>query len=134
MRRDGFSVMEALVAIAVIAAAMIPLFELQRSLANSTARLQATAARLDVEASALAYLQAIDPIGQPEGELVISEWTLTWQSELIASEPFADGYLGAGLYDISLYQINAELTLGEVSRPISLRRVAWLQSRSPLDF
>ena len=132
--RPGFSVMEALVAIAIIAITMIPLFELQRSLSQSTARLQTTAERLDVEASALAFLQVVDPVAQPTGRLEIGAWTLDWDSQLVSMEADGDGYLGPGLYSIYLYDIEAQLTRGGSQQNLVIRRVAWLQTRNPLDF
>jgi hypothetical protein len=132
--RAGFSIMEALVAIAIIAIATIPLFELQRSLARSTARLQTTTERLDVEASALSFLQVVDPIAQPTGRLEIGAWNLAWAAEPIATEINADGYLGPGIYSIYLYEIEAELTRGSIQRTFTVRRLAWQQSRNPLDF
>lgn len=132
--RPGFSVMEALAAIAIIAITMIPLFELQRSLSQSTARLQVTAERLDVEASALAFLQVIDPVAEPTGRLEIGAWTLSWESQLVAMEADADGYLGPGLYSIYLYDIDAQLTRGDSQQDLVIRRVAWRQTRNPLDF
>lgn len=132
--RAGFSVMEALVAIAIIAIAMIPLFELQRSLAQSTARLQTTTERLDIEASALAFLQVVDPLAEPSGSLEIGAWTLIWDSQLIATEANADGYLGAGLYSVYLYDIEAELARGSTQYEFTIRRLAWRQTRNPFDF
>lgn len=132
MTRAGFSIMETLVAIALLAIAVIPLYALNQTLAQSAARLQTTTALLEAEESALAYLQAIDPVLEPEGELVLGEWRLSWTTQPVAIEQNADGYLGPGLYSVGLYEISATLERGERRRSFTLRRVSWVQSRDPL--
>jgi general secretion pathway protein I len=131
--RPGFSVMETLVSVALLAIAVIPLYALQQTLADSAARLQTTAAALEAEESALALLQAIDPIAEPDGEMMLGEWRLTWTSTKLAYEANADGFYGQGLYAIGLYEIEARLERNGAEREFTLRRVGWVRLRDPLD-
>jgi len=126
--------METLVAIALLALAIIPLYSFQQTLADSAARLQGAAAALEAEESALAYLQAIDPIAEPEGEFLLGEWRLSWSSREIASEAPANGYLGSSYYRISLVEISAKLEKDSLERTFILRRVAWVQIIDPFSF
>jgi general secretion pathway protein I len=130
--RPGFSVMETLVAVALLAIAVIPLYAFQQALADSAARLQTTAMALEAEESALALLQAIDPIAEPEGEMMLGEWRLTWTSTELAYNPDAEGVFGRGLYAIGLYEIRAELERNGTVRSFTLRRVGWRRVRDPL--
>lgn len=132
--RAGFSVMETLVAMALLAVAFIPLYSLMQTLADGADRIQNTAGRLAIEESALAILETFDPIAEPEGERMLGEWRLTWTSELVASERPATGYLGTSIYQVSLFDVTATLQRGTRVRTIEMCRVGWVQVTNPLDF
>ena len=130
--RPGFSVMETLVAVALLAIAILPLYAFQQTLANTAARLQTASALLDAQESALAVLQTIDPVAQPAGEMDLGDWRLSWQSRLLAGEQPADGYLGTSIWAVGLYEIDATLERGATRRTFQIRRVGWVQVRDPI--
>ena len=84
--RPGFSVMETLVAVALLAIAILPLYAFQQTLADTAARLQTASALLDAQESALAVLQTIDPIAEPQGEMDLGEWRLSWESRELVEQ------------------------------------------------
>ncbi|WP_306017371.1 hypothetical protein [Oceanicaulis sp. MMSF_3324] len=126
--------METLVAIALLAIAVIPLYAFQQTLANTAARLQTASELLDAQESALAVLQTIDPIAQPSGEMDLGEWRLSWQSRELASERPADGFLGNSIWGVGLYEIDATLERGDTRHEIRFRRTGWVQVRDPVRF
>ena len=130
--RPGFSVMETLVAVALLAIAIIPLYAFQQTLANTAARLQTASDLLDAQESALAILQTIDPVAQPSGEMQIGEWRLSWDSEEVVSESPANGYLGSSIWQVGLYEVEASLERGDIRRDLTIRRVGWVQVRDPV--
>ena len=132
--RPGFSVMETLVAVALLAIAILPLYAFQQTLADTAARLQTASALLDAQESALAVLQTIDPIAEPQGEMDLGEWRLSWESRELVSEQPADGYLGSSIWGVGLYEINATLERGETRHEMNFRRVAWVQVVEPARF
>ena len=132
--RPGFSVMETLVAVALLAIAIIPLYAFQQTLANTSARLQTASALLDAQESALAVLQSVDLIAQPSGEMDLGEWRLSWQSRELASEQPADGFLGSSIWGVGLYEVEATLERGSSRHDFQIRRVAWVQVRDPSQF
>ncbi len=132
--RAGFSVMETLVAVALLAIAIIPLYAFQQTLANAAQRLQTASDLLDAQESALAILQTMDPVAQPAGEMDLGEWRLSWESRELASEQPADGYLGTSIWGITLYEVDATLERGATRHAFSIRRVGWIQVRDPSQF
>jgi Tfp pilus assembly protein PilV len=132
--RPGFSVMETLVAVALLAIAIIPLYAFQQTLANTAARLQTASDLLDAQESALAVLQTIDPIAQPSGDMQLGDWRLSWESRELASESPADGYLGVSIWRVALFEINATLERENTQRNFTIRRVGWVQVRDPTGF
>lgn len=127
--RDGFSVMETLVAVALLSIAIIPLYRFQQTLSQTALRLQETAVLLEAEQSALAIMQSIDPIAEPEGELLLGDWRLTWSAQELAREERADGYLGSSAFQISLYEVTGTLQKGPLTRTLSVRQVAWVRNQ-----
>ena len=132
--RHGFSVMETLVAVALLAIAIIPLYAFQQTLAGAATRLQTASALLDAQESALAVLQTIDVMAEPEGEMDLGDWRLRWQSRELISEQPADGYLGSSIWGVGLYEVTATLERGETRHEMTVRRVAWVQVRDPVRF
>lgn len=132
--RPGFSVMETLVAVALLAIAVIPLYAFQQTLAGTAVRLQNASDLLDAQESALAVLQTIDPHSEPQGEMDLGDWQLSWSARELASEHPADGYLGSSIWGVGLYEINATLERGETRHDMSFRRVGWVQVRDPARF
>ena len=132
--RQGFSIMETLVAIAILALTILPLYSFQQTLADTAARLQSAASLMTAQESALAVLQSIDPVSQPSGEMQLGEWRLTWESRELAAERPADGYLGTSIWGVGLYEITARLESGDRSQQFSIRQVGWEQVRDPLQF
>ena len=126
--------METLVAVALLAIAIIPLYAFQQALANTAARLQSASALLDAQDSALAVLQTIDLIAEPEGEMDLGVWSLSWTSHELASESPANGYLGSSIWGIGLYEVDATLEGQGVEHAFQFRRVAWVQVTEPIRF
>lgn len=132
--REGFSVMETLVAMALLAIAVIPLYALLQTLADGAARIETASDMLEVEENALAILETFDPMAEPNGERMLGEWRLSWTSELVASERPATGYMGVSIYQLSLFDVTATLQREERVRTIELRRAGWVQVTDPLTF
>lgn len=129
--RDGLSVMETLVAVALIAIALAPLYQLQRTLADASIQLEDTAQRLEAEESALDFIAAINPMERPEGELDLGQWSMRWESRVIDEERPADGYVGGFAFDVALYEVTVTLERQGRARELKLRRLGW--SRRPVD-
>lgn len=132
-RPAGFSLLEAIVALAIVASAGLALFaainqSIQMVRRAETARLQDSARR-----NALAWLETVNPGQQPEGEKQLGELALAWRSEPI--EPPRDatmGYLQAGLFRVGLYDMTVDLRIeGQPATSFHLRKVGYLQVRQP---
>lgn len=131
--QGGFTLLEAVVALTILASAGLALYASLNSsliMVDRAARSQ----RTDVAVmNALAWLETINPMLTPEAEENLGEYQLRWRAELI--EPVRQGetgYLQPGHYDIGLYRVRAELWLdGERAREFEVRRVGYRQMRYP---
>ena len=121
----GFSVIEALAAIALLSIAMLPLFELQRTLSQSAIRLEQATADLDAQQSALSLISALNPMEMPEGEENLGAWTVSWTSELITGEAPADGYAGSSNFAVNLYDVTVQVRRADRTREFTVRKLGW---------
>ncbi|MEO1039965.1 MAG: prepilin-type N-terminal cleavage/methylation domain-containing protein [Pseudomonadota bacterium] len=129
-RRAGFSVIEVLASVALLAIALVPLFQLQSALAEAAVRLELAAEIAEMEESALALISAVNPIEQNEGADQLGDWSMRWRAEPVTEEVFADGYLGQSNFNIALFEITVTLERGDTRRQFAVRQLGWRVVRS----
>lgn len=132
--RPGFSVVEVLAAIALISVAMIPLYQLQRALADAAFRLEQAAMTLEARENALAWLETVNPQLQPRGEVNVGGWLISWNAEPVATVPIARGYLGESIHSVGLYEVEVVVSRDGRSERFAVRKIGWEQVRDPLGF
>ena len=80
----GFSTLEAIVALAILATGMLPLLTLQSQLTQSAARMEHQADIVQARNVAVTYLSLVNPADAPTGEEALGGgWKLSWQSYAI---------------------------------------------------
>lgn len=110
-RTAGFTLIEALVAIAIIGMALMPLLDLFGGTANALLAAKNSSLRSQVQLNAVEFLDAVNPMIRPQGESRLGRGTIRWTAEPIA--PPVDGmeYGNArpGLYSIGLYDVRVSV-------------------------
>lgn len=135
MRRSdaGFTLLEAIVALAILAAGTMALFAALNGALRAIERAEA-AARLDTATeNAVALLEVVNPMARPEGEAPLGEFELRWRATVVAGpQDVLTGWFQSGLHEVALYRIDAELWRGAVLEGrFELRRAGWRQVRQP---
>ncbi|UPT61159.1 MAG: hypothetical protein M0D54_11890 [Hyphomonadaceae bacterium JAD_PAG50586_4] len=101
----GFTTLEVIAAIAIIAIALVPIMTLQGELARHQARLTQVQDRATATHNSLALLRDINPMATPAGQRRLDERTiLTWTS--VAISPARRTVNPAG-FDAQLYRVSA---------------------------
>ncbi len=111
--RDGFSVMEALAAAALLAAAMIPIYDMIAALHHAGLRLGQAAEAPFIEETALTLLDGREPYGSQrssEGSLTIRGWQVSWRRGPVSAEQTAGAAYGLEMSDIWLEELDLVLT------------------------
>lgn len=132
-RVRGFTLLEAIVALAILAAAGMAVFAAMSGSMQMLGRAE-QARELDAAVrNALAWSEQINPMEQTRGERPLGAFELRWQAEQIeAPRDNATGYLVPGLYQVGLYRLRLELWReGVLAREVTLRRVGYRQVRKP---
>ena len=128
----GFTLLEAVVAMAIFAAAGMALYALFNTNLTSLGRAQDVTAQLPTVYRAMEYLSAIDPAQQPTGQIELDGYAVTWSSRLM--EPVRESQTAQGFrgyHELGLYEVTFDMNrLDEVIashqlRVISQRQVRW---------
>jgi len=129
----GFSLLEAIVALTILATVGMALFAAMSQSTQMVARAEDVRLADSALRNAVAWMASVNPAETPQGERQLGEVTLRWSSELV--EPMHDamtGYLQPGLYQVGLYDVRLELTRdGSPLVEATIRRAGYRQVREP---
>ncbi len=123
----GFSLLEALVAVAIIAAALLPLLALQGQLTRTVLAVERAGAGAEDMTSALSYLRTLNPTMKPEGTEQLGGAVLSWTAQPVSEErPALDQGGGPGRFMMQLYDIDAAIAYDDGRRvEFSVRALGW---------
>lgn len=132
-RQWGVSLLEAIVALAILSAAGLALFAAMNQSVQMVAR--AEQARLQDAAmrDALGWAELINPMEQRQGVRTLGGYEVRWNSDPIEPErDGSNGYMRPGLYRIGLYRVNVQIwRSGRLQGELTIRRAGWKQVRKP---
>ncbi len=125
--QTGFSLLESLVAVTLIAAAFLPLLALQGQLTRTVVAIERAETNVKDMASALSYLRAMNPMKTPQGAEKIGDATLTWTARPVSDErPALDQGGAPGRFMLQLYDIDGALIYEDGRRAdFTLRAMGW---------
>ena len=132
-RNAGFALLEAIVALAILAAAGLALFAALTQSLQMVDRADSARERVQLTRNVLAMIDTINPMERPTGSTQIGEYVLTWRATALEPpQDGANGTLAPGLYQIGLYRMDCEISLrGKRVQSLSLRQAGYRQVRQP---
>ena len=135
-RQDGFSILEAIVAMAILAIAFIPFVQLQGQLIRSVESFDRADIRMLANDNALAFLRERNFLLQESGQIQLGDIILKWDSDVLKPARRVYDKGGAyGRFEITLYDVEAALMFPDgASETLSLRGLGWKPLRSVIDF
>ncbi len=132
----GFTLLEAIVAIALLGALMVPLYSLMSRNLDGLFRVGEANLRSEVTLNALALLDTINPMERPEGDVSLGSYVVRWKSTAMTLPIDGVGYpAGQSLYQVAMFRTNAEVLRIERGGRVDpwfafeLRQVGWKQVR-----
>lgn len=136
-RRPGFSTLEALAAVAIVAIALTPLIALQSYVARTHLRHDQIYERTRLQRNAFALLRDLNPSTQPEGAIELEAGVrMSWVSRAKTAPTLVAGYpIGDGEFDVTLFEVQVliENARGEEKARFAIDRVGW-QPRGSAGF
>jgi len=136
LKQKGFTVLEAIVALILLATIGMALFSWINTNFISLHRIQQAQYRNDAIRNALAFIKTVNPLENPEGEETLGIHTFRWQSEAVKLPK--DGISasgGIGLFQVALYDVKMEVSnQNEILARFTVRQVGYRQVRELPDF
>ena len=103
-RSRGFSLLEALVALVILASAGWALFDWVNASIVALGRVEQANARSAASANTLEFMQSINPMLRPEGEMDLGDYRIAWRASAIASPIDGSDYpRGRSAFQLALY-------------------------------
>ena len=131
MRRGdaGFSLIEALVALAIAAMALAAVFALQRQLAEGEQRHTRTLQLVALQKNALALTRDLNPTAEPTGAIRLAGGqTVRWSSQPLTAPRTNTGLpTGEGAFEVRLYRVRVDIAdaSGKSLGGLDFDRVGW---------
>lgn len=132
-RQDGFSLIEALVALALLGGALSALYALQSANSRALARAIEAEARRHELRNAFELVRAINPGEVPRGEMSLGETEVRWNARLIAADsPAGRTIPGRAIWQVGLYEVRVELLRPGDTAPetLTLRQAGWTRRQA----
>ena len=127
----GFTLLEAIVAMVVMATALLALYSWLSTSTLGLRRAQAQAQALEDARTALTLVEDVNPMQDPQGQRDAPPLTVRWQSRALTDR--RAGVSRAGLptqFDFILYEMDVEvLRNGTQVRQFSFRKAGWEAAR-----
>lgn len=106
----GFTLIEAIVAMVLLATLGGALFLWINTNLQSISRIRDANWQQEIQANSLAYLNTINPMEKPEGRIANEGYTLTWTSTPITTKQVGISYMyGESLFDLMLYELSVQI-------------------------
>jgi type II secretory pathway pseudopilin PulG len=135
-RVAGFSLLEAIIALAIAAVCLGAVLELQHQLVSGQRRHEAALKRAELQRNALILLRELNPQEQPTGEITLPpDMILRWTSEPISEGKTSAGVpRGDGAFYVQLYRVDAEAlsARGDLIQAFRVERLGWSIPETPV--
>jgi general secretion pathway protein I len=132
LAQSGFTLLEAIVAMAIMATCLLALYGWLSSNTIAVSRAAAQTRALGDARAALAVVESINPMAEPQGERAVPPLTVRWESKAIT--PTRPGLSQAGfptLFDFTLYDVDVQVLRDDtLVKEFTVRRSGWNQARS----
>lgn len=127
--RGGFSLIEALVALAIASMTLMAIFELQIQMARSQQRAAQAIEQVASQENALALTRHLNPMQQPQGRIDLPGGdVIVWSAEPRSEARVNAGFpAGDGAYEVQLYRVTVgiERPQGRSPAPLVFDRLGW---------
>lgn len=139
-RSAGFTLLEAVVALALVAATVVPLYGFFSRSLDGLFRAADANRQSEASLTALAYLEGLNPLERPTGEEPLGPYRLRWTSQEIVPRADGIGYpRGVGAYQVALFEVTAEILRAgpgnqQVWVTLPVRLVGYRRVREMLPF
>ena len=131
--RTGFTLIEALVALAIAAMTMTAIFQLQIQMAQGQRRAQAVLQQVAVQENALALIRDINFMDRPTGEFAVpGAEVIRWSATPKGAAKRNIGPGSGGRFEVQLYEVTVRIERPGGRNPpdMTIERMGWRRTDS----
>ena len=134
LRAGGFSLLEALVAMVILASSGWALLDWVNASIGSLRRVEDANARSEMSRNILEYMEGVNPSLRPQGQVDLGAAKVQWTARPIAGPTDNIDYpRGQGLYEMALYRTTVKAYRGqELWLELELKQVGYRRVRQLL--
>ena len=127
--REGFSLIEAIVALVIAALCLLAIFDLQQTFVKGEERAEHALLVSGLQSDASALMVDLNPSEQPTGVAPMAAGRrLQWTSAPLTGPRQGQGYpTGAGRFEVRLYRVQGDVLAadGQLLARVAFDRVGW---------
>ncbi len=113
----GFTLLEAIVALVLVAGAGAVLFSWVNDSVVSLGRLSEQHLRQAAMENVLSYMQGVNPMTDPTGDMDFASYRIRWQSTPVVDERDNSNYPGGtGFFRVGLYEVTVTADRGDQAK------------------
>lgn len=130
LRSQGFSLLEAIVAIVLLSSTGIALYSWINSSLMSVNRVRDVMEQQQIVRETLPYIEIINPMIAGTGRQHLGQYELQWDAKLV--EDIRDGVEfpdGVSVYQLGLYRVDVKVLRGNENFSYSVRQVGYKKVR-----
>ena len=130
----GFTLIETIVALAILGAALVAFYAFLSTLMNAADRIRAAANAYDRHYNALELAKTVNPMDAPEGNFDLGTYRIHWTSQLIDKIIRSSRYpAGSGIFKIALYRLTLSFPDDSGTAPIVVTKLGYHRDNLPMD-
>lgn len=131
LRQSGFSLLEAIVAMTIMATSLLALYAWLSTSTLALNRSRDNSLALQDARSAVALVETINPMAEPSGHRSLPPLDIRWKTRPATEMRHGMSRSGtATQFDLRLYDMEVEVFRGQkLVREFSLRRTGWVVAR-----
>jgi len=131
---DGFTLIEAIVALVILGAAMAAFFDFLSGTMVGARRIEAASLAYDHRTNALEIATAINPMELPKGSLKLGPYHVDWTSTPIGDVRQSTRYPGGtGIFKVALYRMVFTFPDDPGIAPVEITRLGYRRDDVPLS-
>ena len=130
VRNAGFTLIEALVALVLLSAAVAGFYDVLSTSVNAARRAEQAALSIDRRRNALELAVAINPMETPDGAFDMGGYSILWRSTLLEGPRQSSRYpSGKGIFNVALYKLILSFSDDPSIAPIELTQLGYRRDR-----
>jgi len=132
---EGFSVLEAMVAIAVLAAGLLPLLALQGQFVSTVERIEHAEISLSAQDNALNLIKSANLAQAPSGRAIFEGYSVEYAAKAAVPPQNARGNGGMqGRFEMTLYDVDVRIIYVSGREDVfTIRELGWRATQGFLD-